>query len=240
MARALPILSLCIALFALGMSFVSREPPAPVAPVAAANDSRLGDDVLELKKRVELLEDDSSKLWDRVVVLERRGVLSVDANDAGFDPTLLTEVIKLRDEVHALSAGPSSFANDAGRAALADLVKEVQAEQAKQRASDRMALRLQRATDAAARWKAFVTEAKLSSGQQRFLEERLLLEETSRKAIFERSDGTYPPPETLRAMTTQRRETDKMMRDQLDSTQWEAFQNLRREERGGGDRRGER
>jgi hypothetical protein len=230
MARALPILSLCVALLALGLSFTSREPAAPAPTPPASVDSRVTDDVLELKKRVELLEDDSSKLWDRVVQLERR---ELAGGDGGVDPALLAEVMRLRDEVHALSAGASAFGSDAGRAALADLVKEVQAEQAKQRATDRTALRLQRAADAAQRWKSFVSEAKLSSGQQRLLEERLSMEESSRKAVFERSDGTFPPPETMRALTSQRRETDKLMRDQLDAQQWEAFQNLRRDERGG-------
>lgn len=59
------------------------------------------------------------------------------------------------------------------------------------------------------------------------------MEDAQRRALFDRTDGTVPPPDALRALMNQRRETDKVMRDALEPGQYEKFQELRREERGG-------
>lgn len=229
MNRVLPVLSLCVALVALALSVMPKDAPLPPLPIQP-QDPRLGDDVLELKKRVELLEDDSRNLWDRMVLLERRGV---NVSDGGVDPTLLTEVLKLRDEVHALSSGPGVFSNDAGRAALADLVMQVQADQARERAIDRASMRQQKAGEFAEKWKSFMGDSRLSTTQQRALEDRLAREESSRKEAFQRDDGAFPV-EAMRTMLIERRETDKLMKGQLDEAQFDAYMKLRREERNGG------
>ena len=232
MSRALPILSLCVALLALALAMVPRDAPLPPpAPDVRAGPS---DDVLELRKRVELLEDDSRGLGDRVVLLERRGAFLVSDGGSGVaDPALLSEVLRLRDQVNSLSTGQLALTGDAGRAALAEVLKEVQAEQQQQRAAERFQFRQVRANEYAARWKSFVADSKLNSEQQRALEERLGMEDAQRRALFDRTDGTVPPPDALRALMNQRRETDKVMRNTLEPSQYEKFQELRREERGG-------
>ncbi|MBL8914042.1 MAG: hypothetical protein JNM17_25280 [Archangium sp.] len=231
MNRVLPVLSLCVALIALALALVPREAPPP-PPQQDAPRAGPSDDVLELRKRVELLEDDSRGLWDRVVLLERRGAFVSDAGGVA-DPALLTEVLRLRDEVNSLSTGQLAMNGDAGRAAIAEVMKQVQAEQQQQRTAERFQYRQQRATEYAQRWKSFVNDAKLSNEQQRSLEERLAMEDAQRRALFERNDGTVPGPDALRALMTQRRETEKLMRTTLEPAQFEKFQELRREERGG-------
>lgn len=237
MNRVLPVLSLCLALIALAVALVPRDAPAPPAPQEAPRAGP-SDEVLELRKRVELLEDDSRGLWDRVVLLERRGAFMSDAGTVA-DPALLTEVLRLRDEVNSLSTGQLAMNGDAGRAAIAEVLKQVQAEQQQQRTADRLQLRQTRANEFATRWKGFVNDAKLNGDQQRALEERLAMEDAQRRALFDRPDGTMPAPDSLRALMNQRRETEKLMRTTLDPTQFEKFQDLRRDERGGG-RFGER
>jgi hypothetical protein len=226
MSRALSIVSLSVALLALSLALVPREAPPPPAPVATA-PPRPADEVLELTKRVELLEDESSRLWDRVVALERRGALG---SDGAADATLASEVQRLRQELAALSTGPL-LAGDAGRAAMVERIRDVQGEEHRLRASEREALRQQQTAEIAQKWQRFASDSKLNSTQQRALEERLALEETSRKALFERADGAPPQSGGFRGYFNQRRETDRLMRDTLDGAQYEKFLELRREER---------
>lgn len=230
MTRTLPVLALCISLLALALGVASLEKAPPPPPqVVEAPRAQPSDEVLELRKRVELLEDESRSLWDRLVVLERRAAQGA-ATDGGVDPSLLAEVYRLRDELRQLAA-TQPLSGDAGRAALVDVVREINAQQARERIIDRMERMQTRTADFAQRWRSFAGQVRLSPAQEKTLQDRLALEEQTQKTVFERTDGT-PTLEAFRALNVQRRETDRLMRSQLDDAQYEQYVSVRREERG--------
>jgi hypothetical protein len=234
MNRALPIASLCVAILALAAALIPRDPVVvPSAPQAEA--PRSSDGELELRKRVELLEDDSRNLWDRVVLLERRPgtVLSTDAGL--ISPTLVTEVAQLREEVRGVMTG-ELLSNDATRAALKEVIREAEADSQRERNLERQQRQEQRAVEQKARWKDFVTTARLTSAQEQELNRRLEAEDAARKAFAEALQKGTPNPEGFRAIRDQRRETDQVMGKLLDDTQKQQYQALRREDRGGGTR----
>lgn len=240
MNRTLPVLALCVSLLALAVGVASLEKSPPPPPPVEVTRQGPSDEVLELRKRVELLEDESRSLWDRLVVLERRDAMAL-SSDAGLDPTqaaaMMAELNRLRDELHQLAA-TQPLSGDAGRAALADAIRDINAQQARERILDRMDRMQNRTVEFAQKWRAFSGTARLSSAQEKTLQDRLMIEEQAQKAAFSRTDG-MPSMEAFRSYNQQRRETDRLMRDQLDDAQYEQFQSMRREERGdrGGGRR---
>lgn len=233
MTRVLPIASLCVAILALAAALIPRDPV--VIPSAPQVDSpRVSDAELELRKRVELLEDDSRNLWDRVVTLERRqGGTSVSTDAGLFSASLLTEVAQLREEVRGVMTG-EVLSNDASRAALKEVIREAEADRQQERNLERQQRQEQRAVEQKAKWKDFVTTARLTSAQEQELNKRLEAEETARKVFAEAMLKGTPNPDGFRAVRDQRRETDQAMNKLLDDTQKQQYQALRREERGGG------
>lgn len=237
MNRALPILSLCIALLALAGALIPRDPVVlppsqPEAPRGMDVDAEL------LRRRVELLEDDNRALWDRVVLLERRqgSALSTDAGSAG----LVSEIAQLRQEVRGVMTG-EMLSNEASRAALKEVIREAEAENQRERIAQRQERQEQRAAEQKAKWKAFISTAKLTWQQEQELTKRLDAEETARQAFAQQlQSGTPPNPEAFRALRDQRKETDQAMSKLLDGPQQEQYQAMRREDRGGGRRGGDR
>lgn len=244
MNRALPILSLCLALLALAFAIVPRD-PVVVAPSPEADAPRGVDvDAELLRRRVELLEDDNRALWDRVVVLERRQPVAVISDAGLLAPSIVTEVAQLRQELRGVIAG-EVLSNDASRAALKEVIREAEVETQRERIAQRQQQQQQRAVEQKAKWKDFVSTAKLTWQQEQELNKRLEAEEAARKALAEQMQlGGPPNPEAFRALRDQRRETDEAMGKLLDDTQKQQYQELRREDRGGrggdrGDRRNE-
>lgn len=234
MNRALPILSLCLALVALAFAAAPREPLIlPPAPVEAA---RATDADPELRRRIDQLEDDNRALWDRVVVLERQRQLTVLTDAGVVAPSVAAEVAQLREEVRGMISG-EVLSNDASRAALKEVIRETQADTQRERQVQREQRQEQRATEQKAKWKAFATEAKLTWAQEQELTRRLETEETARRAFFlQAQQGGAPDNEGFRALRDQRRETDQVMNGLLDDTQKQQYLALRREDRGGGGR----
>ncbi|MDP1826576.1 MAG: hypothetical protein Q8L48_25120 [Archangium sp.] len=234
MNRALPIVSLCVAILALAAALIPRDPVVVAAPQVEA--PRTSDAELELRKRVELLEDDSRNLWDRVVLLERRPTTTV--SDAGvISPSLVNEVAQLREEVRGVMTG-EVLSNDASRAALKEVIREAEADSQRERLLERQQRLDQRAVEQKAKWKDFVAAAKLTFPQEQELNRRLEAEEAARKAFAEAMQKGTPNPDAFRAIRDQRRETDQAMGKLLDDTQKQQYQAVRREDRGGRDRPG--
>lgn len=234
MQRFLPIASLVLASTAVVAAFVPRDaaPPAvaPVAERAAANDDELD----ALRRRVDVIEDEQRVIWNRVVTLEKRaqGVVEGGASDGGaMPPALVAEVALLKQELRSVMQG-EVLTDPAGRSAMKDVVREVQGEMVRERLAQRQQRQEARALEQKAKWKSFVTDARLTSQQEQTLTQRLEAEDAARKALFER--GTPPEREELRTLRDQRRETDTLMLPMLDETQKTKYQELRQEDRGGG------
>lgn len=231
MNRALPLVSLCVALLALGISLVPREPVVVAPP---PDEPRRSEADPELRRRVELLEDDSRALWDRVTLLERRQVAGPAVDGGVAAPSLVNEVAQLREEVRGVMTG-EVLSNEAGRAALKEVIREAEADRQRERQAQRQQDQQQRVAEQKARWKDFVTTAKLTWAQEQELDKRLAAEEAARKAMVEQMTQNGPPSaEAFRALRDQRKETDEAMGALLDATQKEQYQALRREDRGGG------
>lgn len=229
MNRVLPVLSLCVALLALAFAIVPRDPVIVSAPQP---DELPREPDPELRRRLELVEDDNRALWDRVVLLERRA--STVTTDAGLiAPSVAAEVAQLREEVRGVITG-EILSNDASRAALKEVIREAEADNQRERAERRQQQQEQRAAEQRAKWKNFAATARLTFQQEQELTRRLEAEDAARRALAEQMKaGTPPTPETFRAMREQRRETDTAMNALLDDTQKQQYQALRREDRGG-------
>lgn len=225
MNRALPILAVCLSVFALAMSLVPRGEvaPPPVAITAPASN----DDELEfLRRRVDLLEDDNRALWDRVTQLERRPVVT---GDGGSVPaSFAADLEKLRAELHSVMVG--DLANsDSGRAALKDLLREAQSEQQRDRLIAMEDRRKQQVTQQQQRWKDFIANAHLPYAAEQKLNERLALEEADRAKKMEQlrlGEATWQ--EVGQYLRMQRKDTDVEVSQLMDDAQREQYQQLRR------------
>lgn len=243
MNRALPLISLCLALLALAFAIVPRDPV--IVPSSPEPEARRGVDLDAelLKRRVEVLEDENRALWDRVVSLERRTQISATAIADGGAPTsiaVVQEVAQLRQELRSVIAG-EVLSNDASRAALKEIIRETESDAQRERFAQRQQRDEQRAQEQKAKWKDFITTAKLTSAQEQELTRRLEAEDAARKALTQaRETGTPFDPDAFRALRDQRRETDRVMTGLLDDTQKAQYNELRREDRGwGGGNRGQ-
>lgn len=229
MTRAIPIVSLVLAASAVVLTMLPREPPAPVAgpqPVAQRDDDELD----ALKRKVDLIEEDQRAMWNRVLLLERKAVAELPMDGGAASPALIAEVTQLKQELRAVMQG-EVLADPAGRTAMKEVVREVEADLARERLAQRQERQQQRAAEQQAKWKRFAVEAKLTFQQEQTLNQRLAAEDASRKALFER--GTPPEREALRSLREQRRETDTIMLPLLDETQKQQYQELRQEDQGG-------
>lgn len=229
MNRALPLVSLCVAILSLSVALMPRDPvmppPSPEAPRAEPDG--------ELRRRIELLEDDHRALWDRVALLERRQLAAPAVDGGPASPSLVAEVASLREELRGAMTG-EVLSSEAGRTALKAVIREAEAEWVRERLAQRYLERQERAGEQKARWKDFVTTARLSPAQEQELTKRLEAEEAARLALQEQQQNGGPAaPDAFRALWDQRRETDQVMGGLLDATQKEQYQAVRREDRGG-------
>ena len=233
MNRALPIVSICLALLAFGVALMPRgEPPVPAAVI----EDSVNDEELEyLKRRVELVEDDNRALWDRVVLLERRPVAVGDGGFVAAPPSagLEAEVQKLRAELRSVMAG-EVLTDPQSREALKDVIREAEADAQKKRFEDFAERRNKQAEEQKQKWAGFVSNAKLSYAAETKLNERLALEETERNKRMEQVRlGEQTWQEVSQYLRTQRRETDQQMSQMLDETQRNDYQQLRRDDQRG-------
>lgn len=237
MNRALPLISVCIAVLALAFAIVPRDPV--VVPSSPEPDMKRGVDVDAemLRRRVEVLEDENRALWDRVVLLERRAQTSANLiSDGGATTSIavVQEVAQLRQELQSVIAG-EVLSSDASRAALKEIIREAESDAQRERFAQRQQQQEQRAQEQKAKWKEFITSAKLTYAQEQELNRRLEAEEAARKALTQaRETGTPFDPDAFRALRDQRRETDRVMSGLLDESQKPQYEQLRREDRGGG------
>jgi hypothetical protein len=137
------------------------------------------------------------------------------------------------------------LSNEASRSALKEVIREAEQDALNERIAQRQQRQEQRAVEQKAKWKSFISSARLNYQQEQELTKRLDAEEASRKAFADQmQNGAVPPgQEVFRAMRDQRRETDQAMIKLLDDTQKAQYQAMRREDRGGwggGSRGGER
>ncbi|MGV3619165.1 MAG: hypothetical protein ACO1OB_00030 [Archangium sp.] len=231
MNRALPIVSICLAVLAFGVALMPRGDPPPPAPIIedTANDEELD----YLKRRVEMVEDDNRALWDRVVMLERRTVAQGDGGFAAPPPGLDAEVAKLRAELRSVMAG-EVLTDPQARDALKEVIREAEADAQKQRFEEMLARREKQVEESKQKWAGFITNSKLSYAAESKLNERLALEESERKKRMEQVRlGEQTWQEVSQYLRNQRRETDQAMNEVLDETQRKDYQQLRRDENGG-------
>lgn len=243
MNRLLPVVSLVLAASAVVIAFVSKESPASpsaVAPALAPAGRDLDDRLDVLERKVDGIEDEQRSMWNRVLVLERRAQgladVTVDGGLPGLQvqaPALVAEVAQLKQELRSVMQG-EVMSDSAGRAAMKDLVREAEGDLARERQARRQERQQQRAAEQQAKWKRFITDARLTSQQEQTLTQRLAAEDASRKALFER--GTPPERDELRALRDQRRETDSIMLPLLDEQQLQQYRELRQDDQGGGSR----
>lgn len=235
MSRVLPVVSICLALLAFGVALMPRGEPPP--PVVMDTESGVSDEDFEfLKRRIEVLEDENRSLWDRVVSLERRPAASSDGG--GASPALEAEVARLREELRSVMTG-EVLTNEAGRSALKDVIREAEQDRQRERFQEMEVRRAKQSEEQKVKWKAFAGNAKLTYAQEQKLNERLALEETERSKKMEQLRlGEQTWQEVSQYLRTQRRETDTTMSATLDETQKKQYQELRREDQGGG--RGQR
>lgn len=232
MSRLVPIVSLVLSAVAVALAAWPKD--AAVASVAAAEQTRDDDLELEaLKRRVEAIDGDQRALWSRLLQLEQRAGSAPIALDAGVmtaPAQLAADVAQLKNEVRAVMQG-EVLSDSAGRSAMKDLVREVEADFARERLARVQEQQQQRAAEQQAKWKRFFVDARLTSQQEQTLTQRLSAEDTARKAMFER--GTPPSREDFRTLRDQRRETDAVMLPLLDESQKQQYQELRRDEGSG-------
>jgi myosin heavy subunit len=185
-----------------------------------------------------VLEDENRALWDRVVLLERRAQTSAnlisDGGVAAASFAVVQEVAQLRQELQSVIAG-EVLSSDASRAALKEIIREAESDAQRERFAQRQQQQEQRAQEQKAKWKEFITSAKLTYAQEQELSRRLEAEEAARKALTQaRETGAPFDPDAFRALRDQRRETDRVMTGMLDESQKPQYEQLRREDRGGG------
>jgi len=236
MNRALLIACFAISTIALALSLVPRADPLPPPPPASAGV--LPEELELLQRRLDDVEDTQRELFDRVSRLQRGGVAGELALDAGAPAALQAEVARLRDEVHGMIAG-EALNSTGGKTFLKDAIREVQAEEARARMEQRLALQTKRAEEQKAQWKKFVTDARLNYSQEQALMKALEAEQQKRDAFMaEARAGTKDFRDVFRETRDAQRETDKAVKAQLDEGQQRQYDQLRREQRGGGDRGG--
>lgn len=238
MSRFVPVVSLVLAAAAVVLAVLPREAspaptPPPSAPAVRDADERLDG----LERKLDAIEDEQRAMWSRVLVLEHRAQgladTAVDGGALAQAPGLVAEVAQLKHELRSVMQG-EVLSDAAGRDAMKELVREVESDFARERQLRRQERQQQRAAEQQAKWKRFVTDAKLTYQQEQTLTQRLALEDAARKALFER--GTPPDRDELRALRDQRRETDSVMVPLLDEQQLQQYRELRQDEQGGGRR----
>ncbi len=232
MSRFLPVVSLVVALAAVGIAVFAPSSSPSATPAQAERTQALPSvERLEaLERRLDRTEAEQRTLWSRILVLEQHAGQPTGAlPDGGVpiaNPVTVAEVAQLKQELHAVMQG--DVADPAMRTAFKDLVREVQADLSKERFAERQERQKERAAAVQAKWKSFISDAHLSFQQEQLLTQRLALEDAARQALFAKSEP--PQREDMRALRDQRRETDELILPSLDATQQEKYQALRQEE----------
>lgn len=239
MQRILSVSGLVVAIAALGVAlFRDPEPTVAAALPGEAPAQANGATVEDLRRRVELIEDEQRGMWNRLLLLERKAEAGAPqaVGDGGVVAVgLVTEVAQLKQELHSVMHG-EVLSDPAGRSALKDVVREVQADLSRERQLELQKRQQARTVEQRAKWRSFVTEARLTSSQEQTLNTRLDAEDAAREALFSKPPGEQR--DGFRALREQRRETDAIMLPLLDETQQAQYQALRRRDdgRGGGER----
>lgn len=219
MSRALPVLSLCVAIFALAFALVPREAPPP--PPSGVSEAL----VASLQLRVERLELENVQLWERLADFERGG--PVRAPSSGTPPVVAGAPVAAAPTV---PLEPQT--DEERREALKDAVRAVEDERRRERQAQRVAEFTERSQRDRTRWRDFATAARLTWEQEQELYRRLDAEDAARKAIVERrGDANFSPRSAVRELLGTRQETDKAMAGLLDENQRNQFKALRDEER---------
>ncbi len=236
MSRVLPIVGICLSLVALAFALVPRGEVAPPVTWEPDAPAFADEDVDFLKRRIELLEDDNRLLWDRVVKLERKpAVVTADGAPAPA-ASLNAEVEKLRAELRSVMAG-EVLSDEAGRGAIKEMMREVQADQQRERMVQLEERRVQQQQQQQQRWADFKQSAGLSYAAEQKLTERLATEESERTKKMEQLRlGQATWQEVSDYLRTQRRETDEAVTSLMNDEQKQQYQQVRRNDGGGGGR----
>lgn len=239
MFKPLPFVALLLSIAALATALL-RPAPAP-APVPDAAPARSNDALAALERRIDLLEETSEHLEQRVGELLRRPALTAWAADGGAAPAgLAIEVAQLRSEVRGMIAG-EALNSEGGKAYLKDAVRGVQeellTEERKQRAERFAASQTKRQAETTAQWKKFVTDARLDYTQEQTLNRVLEAEAAARKALFDQlRDGTKTFADLRGDMRKTREDADATMKAALTADQFKEYSATRRAVRQNGDR----
>lgn len=233
MSRILPVLALLLSVAALAAALL-RPGPAPEARSEQPRP-KSNDEVAALERRVELLEETSEHLEQRVGELLRKpqAVLVTADGGSAVPPQLAAEVAQLRSEVRGMIAG-EALNSEGGKAYLKDAVRgvqeELQQEERKQRAERFAANQTKRQAETAAQWKKFVTDARLDYAQEQALNKALEAEQKARQAMFDQlRDGTKTFADLRGEMRKTREETDTALKQSLTDDQFKQFTETRRE-----------
>lgn len=243
MNRALLIACFAMSAIALALSLVPRDAPPP-APVAAGGGVTM-DDVDILERRLDALEDANRDLLNRLVQLQRgqaaAGSMGFPA-DAGVSAAVQAELVQLRNEVHGMVAG-EALHSEGGKQWLKETLRELEAEDRRERTQQQLARAAARSEEQKAEWKKFITDAHLNYAQEQTLTKALDAESARRKALMDEvAAGTKDFRDVMRETRDVRRETDKTVKAGLDEAQSKQYEQLRREQNrprgdwgGGGD-----
>jgi hypothetical protein len=239
MNRFLGFASIGIAVLALAVALMGSQEGVVSSPSPQAPASATPQQLQALERRVKALEDTAVSLSSRLMVLERRPMITSDGGGAvaAMPPAALAqEVEQLRGEVRSLIAG-EALQSEGGREYLKEMVRSVQDELRAAQRQERQQQWLQTQTQAQAaraeRLRKFVSEAGLNYSQEQELLRRMDGEEARRQALFaEVEAGSKSPRDVRQELRELRRQTDAEMQKVLSEEQRVKYDELRREERG--------
>lgn len=234
--RILSVVSLLVALGAVGFAYQSKkpEPPArearpPIEPAPSTYDE-------ELEGRVAALEWVISALSRRLETVEtsvsRQPVMAQAAGQqqAALPGDLGQRIQQLQQDVDALFSA-SVLDTDHGRERAKEALRDLQNELAMDRVRERERVREQASRE---RFERFAQEARLTPVQTQRLQGVLEGEQSERRALFERMQaGGGNRGEMAREMRALREKTDTAAREILSNDEFQQYQEMRRAEGGG-------
>ncbi|MET0406490.1 MAG: hypothetical protein ABW123_29000 [Cystobacter sp.] len=246
MNRFLGPASLAVSLLALAVAFWSPrkdETPAPsptsTSAPAAASPSR---EVKDLELRVKMLEDNAVNLSRRLMQLEQRpgGTGAGTAGGPVASSELAAEVERLRADVRGLSTG-QPLQSEGGREYFKGMLRSVQEEMRNEQREQRQDRMLQNMVQSQAqqseRVRRFATEARLNSSQERDVMRHLESESNRRQELLAAVQNGGEPRNMRQELRQLREQTDTQVKALLDASQQAQYEQMRREERRGGDGR---
>ncbi len=234
MNKFLGIASLVLASSALAVAlWAPREAAAPTPTYQEAPAAVSPEDLEDLERRVQSLEDTSLGLSRRLMALEQRPLVSADGGAAAAPAVLAAEVEQLRAEVRGMIAG-EALNSQGGREYLKETLRSVQdemrAEQRQVREQQWQQAQAQYQAQRSERVRQFISDARLSYNQEQTLTRRLEAEEAKRQALQQEvGAGTKSPRDVRQALRDERQQTDQEMRAVLDEAQRAKYDEMRRE-----------